>query len=225
MITTRFNTTKFTKDMNNIVKYSQGFVEGMQRGKTVFLRGLGLQTVEILKEYIDSNARVNPEALHHVYEWYQTGIGSARLFEVNYTVSNLGLSFISDFTQSTSIKAGSTQPFYNKARIMESGSTIRIRPKQADKLAFEVDGEQVFTANQVTVTNPGGSEVAGSFERVFDSFFTQYFTQAFLRSSGMLGFLENPETYKRNLPAGKKAGKSKGIATGYRWIANAGAAN
>jgi len=225
MIVTRFNTTKFTKDMNNIVKYSQGFVEGIKRGKTVFLRGLGVQTVEILKEYIDSNARVNPEALHHVYEWYQTGIGSARLFEVNYTVSNLGLSFFSEFTQSASIKAGSSKPFYNKARIMESGSPVRIRPKVADKLAFEVDGEQVFTANQVTVPSPGGPEVAGSFERVFDSFFTQYFTQAFLRSSGMLKFLENPEVYKRNLAAGKAAGRPKGVSTGYRWIANAGVVN
>ena len=222
MITTKFNTIRFKKDMSNIVKYSEGFLEGIKRGKTVFLRGLGVQTVETLKEYIDSNARVNSEALHHVYEWYQSGVGSARLFEIDYTVSNLGLSFTSEFTQSTSIKAGSNQPFYNKARIMESGSIVRIKPKIADKLAFEVNGEQVFTTNQVTITNPGGAEAAGSFERVFDSFFTQYFTQAFLRSSGMLTFLENPEVYKRNLSAGKSAGRPKGISTGYRWIANAG---
>ncbi len=222
MIRTKFNTAKFTKDMNNIVKYSEGFLQGAQRGKVVFLKGLGIKTVELLKEYIDSNARVNPSALHHVYEWYQAGIASARLFEINTTVSNLGLSFTSEFKQSSTIKNGSRTPFYNKAKIMESGMSVKIRPKNAEVLAFNVDGEDVFTKNEVTVDNPGGSQVVGGFERVFNSFFSQYFTQAFLRSSGMFDFIENPISYKKDLPAGKKLGKAKGLATGYRWVANAG---
>lgn len=225
MIRTKFNTAKFTKDMNNIVKYSEGFLDGIQKGKSVFLKNLGIETVQVLKEYIDTNARVNPEALHHMYEWYRTGIASARLFEVNYTVSNLGLSFISEFKQSNTVKNGSRTPFYNKAKIMENGMTVKIKPKNADVLAFEVDGEQVFTKNEVTVSNPGGSQVAGSFQKVFDSFFTQYFTQSFLKSSGILNYLDNPVVYKKNLPVGKKAGRSQGIATGYRWIANAGVVN
>ena len=28
--------------------------------------------------------------------------------------------------------------------------------------------------------------------------------------------------YKKNMPAGKRMGKTKGLSTGYRWIANAG---
>jgi hypothetical protein len=225
MIRTRFNTTKFTKDMNNIVKYSEGFLEGAKRGKTIFLRNLGVQTVELLKEYIDSNARVNPQALQHVYEWYQSGVGSARLFEIDYTVSNLGLSFMSNFTQSTSIKNGSRTPFYDKARIMESGMNVKIRPKNATVLAFNVDGQEVFTSNEVTVTNPGGAEAAGSFEKTFESFFTQYFTQSFLKSSGVLQFLENPVSYKKDLPSGKNLGRARGLSTGFRWIANAGVGN
>jgi hypothetical protein len=222
MIRTKFNTAKFTKDMNNIVKYSEGFLEGAQKGKVVFLKGMGVKTVELLKQYIDSNARVNPEAMHHVYEWYRTGVSSARLFEINHTVSNLGLSFTSEFRQSTTIQNGSRTPFYNKAMIMESGMSVKIRPKAANVLAFNVDGEDVFTKNEVRVDSPGGSQVAGSFERVFDSFFTQYFTQSFLKSSGMFEFIENPIVYKRDLPAGKKLGKAKGLATGFRWVANAG---
>ena len=225
MITTRFNTRNFNRDMSNIVKYSEGFLQGIERGKTEFLKGLGAQTIQILKEYIDSNARVNPEALQHVYEWYQTGVGSQRLFDINYTVSNFGLSFMSNFTQSTSVKAGSTTPFYDKAKIMESGLAVKIKPKTRDFLAFDVDGQQVFTKNEVTVANPGGTEAAGGFERVFDSFFTQFFTQAFLRSSGLLTFLQNPEVYKKDLPAGKSMGRSKGLSTGFRWIATAGAGN
>lgn len=218
----KFNTAAFRKDMNNIIDYSVGFLDGVQKGKTAFFRTLGLETVELMKEYIDSNARVNPEMLHHVYEWNQTGNPDGRLYDLDYTVSNLGLSFKSTFKQSTSIKDGSRVPFYDKARIMENGIPVVIKPKVAQALAFEVDGAEVFTKQPIEVLNPGGTAVQGGFEKIFDSFFNRYFTQAFLRTSGIAKYLENPKAYKKNLSAGKKLGKSKGIETGYRWIANAG---
>ncbi len=217
-----FNSNQFKKEMNNIVDYSIGFLEGIQRGKTVFLKTLGLETVELMKEFIDSNARVNPEMLHHVYEWNQTGSPSARLYDISYTTSNLGLSFRSSFRQSTSIKNGSRTPFYDKARIMEEGIPVVIRPKVAQALVFEDNGETVFTKNEVRVDNPGGTEVQGGFEKVFEMFFNRYFSQAFLRVSGVARYLENPEVYRKDMKAGKRIGKSKGISTGYRWIANAG---
>ncbi len=221
MITT-FNSNQFKKDMNNIVNYSIGFLEGVHRGKTVFLKTLGMQTVELMKEFIDSNARVNPQMLHHIYEWNMTGSPDARLYDISYTTSNLGLSFKSSFSQSTSIKNGSRVPFYDKARIMEQGIPVTIRPKVAQVLAFDDNGEQVFTRGPVQVMNPGGTEVEGGFEKVFDMFFNKYFSQAFLRTSGIAQYLENPLIYKKNLSAGKKMGKAKGVSTGYRWIANAG---
>ena len=217
-----FNSMQFKKDMNNIVDYSVGFLEGIHRGKTVFLKTLGLETVELMKEFIDSNARVNPEMLHHIYEWHQTGSPSARLYDILYTTSQLGLSFKSSFSQSTSIKDGSRTPFYDKARIMEEGIPVTIRPRLAQVLAFEDNGEMVFTKNEVRVDNPGGTAVEGGFEKVFDMFFNRYFSQAFLRVSGVAKYLENPIVYKKDMPAGKKMGRSKGISTGYRWIANAG---
>ena len=217
-----FNSMQFKKDMNNIVDYSVGFLEGIHRGKTVFLKTLGLETVELMKEFIDSNARVNPEMLHHIYEWHQTGSPSARLYDILYTTSQLGLSFKSSFSQSTSIKNGSRTPFYDKARIMEEGIPVTIRPRLAQVLAFEDNGEMVFTKNEVRVDNPGGTAVEGGFEKVFDMFFNRYFSQAFLRVSGVAKYLENPIVYKKDMPAGKKMGRSKGISTGYRWIANAG---
>jgi hypothetical protein len=221
MITT-FNSKQFKKDMNNIVNYSIGFLEGVQRGKTVFLKTLGMETVEVMKEFIDSNARVNPDMLHHVYEWTMTGSPEARLYDISYTTSNLGLSFRSSFRQSTSIKDGSRTPFYDKARIMEYGIPVTIRPKTAQVLAFEDNGETVFTRGPVEIMNPGGTEVEGGFEKAFDMFFNKYFSQAFLRTSGVARYLENPKVYKKDMPAGKKIGRSKGISTGYRWIANAG---
>lgn len=222
MISAKVIDAQFKKDMRGLIDYSIGYLEGIERGKTQFFGQLGLSVVEMLKEYVDANARVNPEMLHHVYEWERTGSPSARLFDINYTISNLGLSFRSTFSQSKSIKDGSREPFYDKARIMEQGIPVTIRPKNAKVLAFDVDGVTVFTPNEVTVTNPGGSEVQGGFQRTFDSFFERYFTQAFMRSSGLLDYLQSPVLYKKNLKAGLRGGKTTGIETGYRWIVNAG---
>lgn len=217
-----FNSAKFKKEMNNIVDYSIGFLDGIEKAKPLFLRNMGMQTVELMKEFIDSNARVNPEMLHHIYEWNQTGSPNARLYEISYTVSNLGLSFKSSFSQSLSIKDGSRTPFYDKARIIENGIPVVIRPKTAQVLAFENNGETVFTKGPITVENPGGTAAQGGFEKVLDMFFNKYFSQAFLRVSGIAQYIENPQIYKKNLQAGKRVGRSHGVSTGYRWIANAG---
>jgi hypothetical protein len=221
MITARVDDRRFMKAMNNIVKYSEGFLSGVESGKKIFLDGLGKKAIEALKLYIDSNARVQPDALHHVYEWERTGSPAARLFDIDYTVSNLGLSLKSTFRQSTSIKSGSRVPFYDKARIIENGIPVVIAPRTSKVLAFEENGETVFTKGPVVVENPGGALAQGGFEKAFDSFFRNYFSQAFLRSSGILDYLEKPAAYKKNLRAGQRAGKSVGISTGYRWIINA----
>ena len=201
--------------------YSAGFLDGIQMGKQQLMHSIGVQSIELLKSYIDSNAKTNPAILHHVYEWNQTGSPDARLYDIKYSISNLGLSFMSSFSQSNTVQDGSNTPFYNKAKIMEEGIPVKIRPKKAQSLRFIDDGEEVFTKSEVTIRNPGGN-VEGKFEQVFDNFFNKYFTQAFLRASGMAAYLDNPTAYKKNLQAGKKGGRAKGLSTGYRWIANAG---
>lgn len=216
-----YDHAKFSKEMDNIVKYSIGYFEGINAGKQAFFYALGLQMKETVSRFIDSNARVNPESLHHVYEWYETGSPNSRLFDINYTVSNLGLSFRSTFSQSNSVQKGSKTPFYNKAKIMEEGLPVTIVPKYADVLRFEIDGEEIFTRNPVTVNNPGGSST-GQFEKIFDLFFTKFFTQSFLRTSGIAAYLERPTMYKSNIQKGKSMGRSHGFTTGYRWILNAG---
>ena len=216
----KFDNKKFAKQMNNIVNYSFGFLEGAEKGKTVFLDNLGKDTIEALKVFIDTNARMDPQAMHHVYEWGKTGMASQRLFTINHTVSNLGLSIKSDFKQSTSIKQGSLVPFYNKARIMEYGQPVVIKPRNASVLSFNVGGEQIFTKNPVNVSNPGGDWVQGSYEKTFDNFMNYYFKQTFLRASGIYDHLSNPRVYKKNLRAGSNIGKSKGREVGYRWITN-----
>jgi hypothetical protein len=214
-------TNNFEKELLNIANYSLGFLEGAQKGKKVFLDNLGRGVIFALGQYVDVEARANKEALHHVYEWYQTGSPQARLFDITYTVSNLGLSLNSTFRQSRTIQQDATTPFYNKAKIMENGIPVVIRPKKNSVLRFYQGGETVFTSKPVTVRNPGGNQVEGSFERIFDEFMTRYFTQAFLRASGISDYISNPVIYKKNLPAGAKQGRPKGVSTGYKWITNA----
>ena len=215
------NTKSFEKQLTNIANYSFGFLDGINRGKREFLNNLGKSVIFSLGQYIDSEARANSKSLHHVYEWYKSGSPASRLFDLNYTVSNLGLSVNSTFRQSSTITEDMTVPFYNKAKIMEKGIPVTIKPRSGGALKFKEGGEDVFVTRPVTVRNPGGDEVQGSFERVFDEFMRTYFTQAFLRSSGLLAYLKKPVAYKKNILAGSKMGRSKGLDTGYKWIINA----
>jgi hypothetical protein len=208
------------RSLQNIVEYSFGFIEGAQSGKKAMLDNLGKGTIEALNQYIDAMARGDQAALHHVYEWYQTGSPAARLFDLQYTVSNSGLSLKSSFRQSTTVSEDSTEPFYDKARIMEQGIPVTISPKRK-ALVFEEGGETIFVSRPITINNPGGTFVEGAYERVFDSFFKNYFTQAFLKSSGLFEYISKPVLYKKNVAAGSKGGRSVGKKVGYTWIANA----
>ena len=215
------NDKLFNKQMNNIINYSLGFLDGVQKGKRIFLDKLGVGVIQALSQYIDIQARSNPKALHHVYEWNQTGSPSSRLFDLNYTVSNLGLSLNSKFRQSRTISENMTVPFYNKAKIMENGISVTISPTKSQVLRFNGPSGDVFTKNPITVTNPGGDEVYGSFESTVDEFMLRYFKQSFIRASGLYEYIKKPTLYKKNLKAGSKMGRSKGIDTGFKWIANA----
>lgn len=211
----------FQKEINNIMNYSTGFLEGIQKGKKDFYLSLAPRITEMASQFIDVNARMSPELLHHIYEWEKTGSPEARLFDIDYKISNIGITFTSSLKQSQSIKDGSKVPFYNKAKIMEEGVSITIRPKKATVLRFEVNGEEVYTPRQVVVDNPGG-QTQGQFDKVISNFFGVYFRQSFLNSSGLLQYFKYPQTYKKNMASAKQGGRSLGLRTGYRWVADAG---
>jgi hypothetical protein len=217
-----FDDRQFIKDLTNIVEYSTGYLDGIKLGKKNFLREVGIGVKERLESFIDSSARVNPQALHHVYEWYQAGSPEARLFDIKFTTSNLGLSMKSSFRQSTSLRDGSSVPFMDKAMMMENGVSVTVRPKKSEVLVFENEAGTVFSKSPITIDNPGGPEVQGAYQAAFDSFFRVFFSQSFLMSSGMAQYLSNPMLYKQNYKAAKTGGKSLGVETGMRWIMNAG---
>ena len=217
----RTSTASFTKQMNNIVNYSFGFLEGVDRGKKIFFDKLGAGAIQALAQYIDIQARANPKTLHHVYEWNKTSSPGARLFDLNYTVSNIGLSVKSTFRQSRSVSENMNTPFYNKAKIMEEGIPVTISPKKSGVLKFNGANGEVFTSRSIKIENPGGDFVVGGFESAFDEFMIRYFKQSFLRASGVYDYIKKPTLYKKNFKAGSKAGRGKGIDTGFKWITNA----
>jgi hypothetical protein len=221
MLSVVMDSKQFQKELNNIMKYSTGFIEGIQKGKSAFYLGLAPKIAEMASQFVDVNARMSPELLHHIYEWEKTGSPEARLFDIDYKISGVGITFTSSLRQSSSIKNGSNVPFYNKAKIMEEGMGVTIRPKRANALRFEIDGQEVYTSREVRVDNPGG-QTQGQFEKVLNNFFGVYFRQSFLNSSGLLQYFKSPQVYSKNLGAAKRGGRSLGLKTGYQWVADAG---
>ena len=222
MIGISFEDSLFFKEMNNVMQYSEGYLEGIHRGKSKFLQTIGLNTVKIMKEFIDQQARADHQLYHHIYEWYQTGNPEARLYEIHYEQNGSGLTFNGELQQSKSIQDGSHTPFYNKAKIMEEGIPVKIKPNRASVLAFTVNGQDVFTKNEVLVNDPGGTHTIGSFERIVKLFIEQYFRQSVLESTGIAEYLRTSNAFKNNLQAGKINGREVGIKTGYNWITRAG---
>lgn len=162
-------------------------------------------------EYMDSQARVKPKSLHHVYEWKQTGVASARLFKLN-KVDTKDLSFQVSYTflpSKTFAKSGSKRRhvFANKASVMEAGMPLTIAPRFAERLVFDTNGYTVFMPKgaSVTVRRPGGASVKNSFKMAHVRFFTSNLVNLSIKRSGfqrtfniaMTNALKLPATIKR----------------------------
>jgi hypothetical protein len=74
------NAKPFEKDMHFFIEYTIGALKGIEDGKEVFLQKLGPQVAEIFGQYIDKMAQMDPQTLHHVYEWERVGMRAARLY-------------------------------------------------------------------------------------------------------------------------------------------------
>lgn len=122
----------------------------------------------------DARARSNPKAFHHVYEWGEVGNRSRRLFETTKSVSGKTMVVGYNFRPSkTPVKSNSNHIFWNKAEVMEGQIPVTIRPKNKKVLAFQVDGQMVFTKGPVLVAHPGGRAVHKSFRNAFDAYFNE----------------------------------------------------
>lgn len=216
----KINNRDLNKKLNNIVKYSNGFVDGIEIQKIILMNRLGEYVVDLLGKYIDAQARGNPDSLHHVYEWGATGSSGARLFKMNAAATKSVITIMGSFLPSSSISDTATEPFVDKANVMENAIGITISPRDSDFLAFEADGQQVFTMNDIYIANPGGDGVAGSFGRVVEDFFDVYFTRMLLKP--FLDELSTAEEFVQYFAQGARSGYPVGVRAGQRYINSAG---
>jgi len=208
--------------LDNAALYSKGFLEGIEIERLNFNRVLGGVTSEALGAYIDQKARMNPKELHHVYEWNSAGNPSARLFRFNVNAGKTYINFSGKFLPSKSASDTSSEPFVNKADIMENKIAITVYPKKSKVLVFEYEGELVFTSSQVYIANPGGDEVAGSFGRVVDEFFQEYFKSSILKR--LMNDLETPSEFSKYFSKGASSnGRSVGVMAGRKYFRVKGA--
>ena len=216
MLHVRVDSREINKILGNSVKFSYGFLEGVKAQQIIFNTKLAEYTVDVLNKYIDSQARANPDALHHVYEWGMTGNSGGRLFEITPRVSLQDIHFEGKFLKS-STDNGNGYVFYDKANVMENGISVTVAPRDSSVLAFEDDGEMVFTAESVYIAHPGGTEVEGSFAKVIEEFFGSYFTSAFMQP--LLRDLATADEYAKMFPQGAKSGgRAAGIVAGKKYL-------
>lgn len=215
----------FRDDMNFLIEYTLGAIKGIEEGKEAFLQQMGPKIAEILGQYIDKMAEMEPESLHHVYEWDKVGMKSARLFKIIPVYTKAGLTFSSVFVQSKSIqkRRGTKEPFRDKAFIMENGIRLDIYPKNEPYLRyFDENLQEWVTSYHSRVDQPGGQYVEKSFGSNFRTFFVTYLSQSRLMQAGMM-VKPFSKSYQKGLKAGlkRKGGRLAGTETGYRWIVGA----
>lgn len=217
----RIDSKEINKKLGNAVKFSYGFLEGIDLEQIEFQQRLAAFATESLGKYIDSKARMHHDSLHHVYEWGATGSETGRLFELKFKSSKRVIHITSKFLPSRTLSPTATEAFVKKAEVMESGMSVTITPTNSDVLAFEVGGDMVFTRNSVYVAHPGGPEVEGSFGSAVDEFFESYFSNFMLRP--FIATLGTANEYTKNFPSGvNSGGRALGLQAGKKYLKSAG---
>ena len=176
--------------------YEANVMNGLHSNKAfhkLFRDTLFSQINKDFGEYVDAQARMKPNSLHHVYEWNKTGDQSSRLFKLATTGSNM-LSFGVKYSfkvsksqvPSKNKKQRRRYVFKDKAQIMEKGMPVVISPLSAERLVFEMDGETVFMPKgaSVTVKSPGGKASSNQFGLMYSRFFSSDLVSASIKRSG-----------------------------------------
>ena len=158
-------------------------------------------------DYVDSQARVKPRSLHHVYEWKQVGEPGARLFKLNkLNTEGLGFSITYEFLPSktfASAEGNRRHVFVSKASVMEAGMPLKIAPRHSKRLVFETNGYKVFMPEEasVTVRRPGGAGVKNSFIMTYSRFFKSNLVNVSIKRSGFQQLFNRSMTRALKVPA------------------------
>lgn len=168
-----FNTGKFTEKVMALSMYDSTLLQNLYINpinKQKINRGAAILIKNYFNQYLDSRARENPRAYHHVYEFDKTGQSSARLFTAFVGNSPDGSATITYTFTPAKDPNPNGYPFPNKAEVMENGETVIVTPKKSRYLKFEINDGQFVTLEKAVIRNPGGTEVRGSFQSTFQTF-------------------------------------------------------
>jgi len=223
MLSVKFDAQELKRTLTNLVEYTDGFADELQERKDLIARKIANSSIKEFYRYLDSLASTNPELLHHVYEWGAVGNPQQRLFELKAVLTGRGAFIEAEFLPSNSISDSSTEPFTNKATIMEEGIPVVINEVDAEALFFEIDGQEFFRVGPIVIENPGGQSVRGQFVSQFEEFYNVYLNQVYLRSIRFYDHFSNPKEYSRNFAAAikGKGAKSVGRAAALTWVLRA----
>ena len=222
MISVNFNAKKMVKTINNIINYSDGYIQETKKNEAKIANKIAKISVNVFYQYLDGLARMHPDMLHHVYEWGEVGNPGSRLYKLKTISMGKSVGVGAQLLNSNSIKEGSTEPFYDKASIMEYGESVTVTEKEAESLFFEIDGVEYFRKGPITIANPGGEAVRGSFVRAFNEFYSNYFSEVYLRSIGLYKQLKEAKEYKKNVAVASKSVNPRllGKNSAMQWVAN-----
>ena len=222
MITARIKGDNVIKMLKNSVEYTGSFASELKKNQDILNKKVGEESIDAFYNYLDGLARSHPGMLHHVYEWGNVGNPTERLFELTMTSNRTSAVISSEFLQSRVPSPTSTEPFYDKAQIMEDGQTVTINQVEADVLFFEIDGEEFFRSGPIVIANPGGEATRGSFLQAFDEFYGSYFTEVHLKAIRFYQYFANPRAFETYFSSATKGGASaKGKKAALSWIMNA----
>jgi hypothetical protein len=222
MITARIRGEDVIRMLKNSVEYSDSFMRELKGSQDILNAKVGEESVDAFYDYLDGLARIHPGMLHHVYEWGQVGNPMGRLFDLTMSSNKTSAVITAEFLESDVPSPTSSEPFYDKAQIMEDGITVTINEVEAKALFFEIDGEEFFRSGPIVIANPGGQATRGSFLQAFDEFYGSYFTEVHLKAIRFYKYFSNPKAFETYFGSAVRGGAaSKGRKAALSWIMNA----
>lgn len=213
------------------VYYSAHVVAKLTQNKSFqsrFTKTIFEQIQKDFGNYIDSQARVKPKSLHHVYEWKRIGQQNARLFKLKVLSEEgisfrLGYEFLDSKTLVPTDKGVHRHVFKDKASIMEKGIPVTIRPRFSERLVFDVSGGTVYMpkGRSVTVNRPGGKAATNQFSLAYGRFFSGNMVSNSIKNSGFQRLFGGSMGKALRVPAGIKKVQYKFVPNTIRLQADA----
>lgn len=202
MITLQASNKDIQKIIEEAAKKSQGVAELTNPFlMKEFSDAIFTVTSKAFIKALNIEARSNPKAYHHIYEWGKVGNNASRLVVIEKVLSSskrvvLKANFL-DSKTAVPIPAIMQEPgtsgrsvtkkniFAKKAIIMESGRAIIYRTKK--NTPMNIGGELKFIAAGTLIRNfnPGGVAVRGAFGKFFELWFNTK-AESVINSSGMM---------------------------------------